>query len=109
MKVYNAADVFVLPSLSVFPIPLWRQWHAVIPSVGFRVGGIPEMNHCQNGYVANYKDAADLAKGIRWALDEADHEEVKKACLTKVAHNYSQQSVAKRYMDIYESMVLPQN
>ena len=111
VKVYNAADVFVLPSLSEnLPNTIMEAMACGIPSVGFRVGGIPEeIDHCQNGYVANYKDAADLAKGIRWALDEADREEVKKACLMKVARNYSQQSVAKRYMDIYESLVLPQN
>jgi glycosyltransferase involved in cell wall biosynthesis len=109
--VYNAADVFVLPSLSEnLPNTIMEAMACGIPSVGFRVGGIPEeIDHCQNGYVANYKDAADLAKGIRWALDEADREEVKKACLMKVARNYSQQSVAKRYMDLYESLVLPQN
>lgn len=111
VSVYNAADVFVLPSLSEnLPNTIMEAMACGIPSVGFRVGGIPEeIDHRQNGYVANYKDAADLAEGIRWALDEADHEEVKKACLQKVARHYSQQSVAKRYMEIYESMVLPQN
>ena len=111
VKVYNAADVFVLPSLSEnLPNTIMEAMACGIPSVGFRIGGIPEeIDHLQNGYVANYKDADDLAKGIRWALDESDTEEVKKACLQKVARHYSQQSVAKRYMEIYESMVLPKN
>lgn len=105
VKVYNAADVFVLPSLSEnLPNTIMEAMACGIPSVGFRIGGIPEeIDHQQNGYVADYRDAADLAKGIRWALDESDKEEVKKACLQKVARNYSQQSVAKRYMEVYEN------
>ena len=31
-----------------------------VPSIGFRVGGIPEMiDHQQNGYVANYRDTEE--------------------------------------------------
>ena len=108
MKVYNAADVFVLPSLSEnLPNTIMEAMACGIPSIGFRIGGIPEeINHQENGYVANYMDAVDLAKGIRWALDEANTEEVRKACLRKVAQHYSQQSVAKRYTDVYECRML---
>ena len=55
-----------------------------------------------NGYVANYRDAADLAKGIHYVLDEANQQSLSSNCLQKVAHNYSQQSVAKRYIEVYE-------
>ena len=108
VKVYNAADVFVLPSLSEnLPNTIMEAMACGIPSIGFRIGGIPEeINHQENGYVANYMDAVDLAKGIRWALDEANTEEVRKACLRKVAQHYSQQSVAKRYTDVYECRML---
>ena len=35
------------------------------PCVGFNVGGISEMiDHKQNGYVAEYKNAVELANGI---------------------------------------------
>jgi len=104
VKIYNAADVFVLPSLSEnLPNTIMEAMACGIPCVGFHVGGIPEeIDHQENGYVATYRDAVDLAKGIRWALDEAPKEEVRKACLRKVAHNYSQQSVAQRYIEIYE-------
>ena len=49
-----------------------------VPSVGFKVGGIPEMiDHQKNGYVANYRDADDLAQGMFWVLEEADAEVLK--------------------------------
>ena len=104
VKVYNAADVFVLPSLSEnLPNTIMEAMACGIPSIGFHIGGIPEeIDHLENGYVATYRDAADLAKGIRWVLDESSKEDVKSACLRKVAHNYSQQSVAQRYIEVYE-------
>lgn len=109
VTVYNAVDVFVLPSLSEnLPNTIMEAMACGVPSVGFRIGGIPEeIDHLENGYVAAYRDATDLAKGIYWALNEADTEEVRKACLTKVNRCYSQQSVAQRYIDVYETTNIP--
>ena len=106
VDIYNAADVFVLPSLSEnLPNTLMEAMACGVPSVGFRIGGIPEeIDHQQNGYVADYCSSEDLARGIWWTLYEADHEAVRKACLQKVAHNYSQQSVANHYLEVYESL-----
>ena len=103
---YNAADVFVLPSLSEnLPNTIMEAMACGVPCVGFRVGGIPEMiDHQENGYVANFRDAADLAKGIHYVLDEADQAALSSNCLQKVAHNYSQQSVAKKYIEVYDKI-----
>jgi glycosyltransferase involved in cell wall biosynthesis len=77
-----------------------------VPCVGFRVGGIPEMiDHLFNGYVANFQDAEDLAKGIHYVLDEADQQALSSSCVQKVAHNYSQQSVANKYIEIYDTIL----
>ena len=104
VKVYNAADVFVLPSLSEnLPNTIMEAMACGVPCIGFNIGGIPEeIDHRKTGYVAAYRDAADLAKGIHWVLFESTADEVSAACLKKVKHNYSQQSVAQRYIDIYE-------
>ena len=73
-----------------------------VPCVGFKVGGIPEeIDHRRNGYVAEYRSAEDLARGIRWILAEADYEELSKNAVQKVVQNYSQQSVALKYLDVY--------
>ena len=103
---YNAADVFVLPSLSEnLPNTIMEAMACGVPCVGFRVGGIPEMiDHQENGYVANFRDAADLAKGIHYVLDEADQAALSSNCLQKVARNYSQQSVAKKYIEVYDKI-----
>lgn len=103
VNVYNAADVFVLPSLEDnLPNTLMEAMACGVPCVGFRVGGIPEeIDHKKNGYVAEYRNAEDLARGIRWILTEADTERLSQNALHKVAQNYSQQSVAMKYLDVY--------
>ena len=81
-----------------------------VPCVAFRVGGIPEeIDHRQNGYVAEYRNAEDLARGIRWILTEADYDELSKNAVHKVAQNYSQQSVALKYLDVYQQAMAFKN
>ena len=103
VDIYNAADVFVLPSLSEnLPNTIMEAMACGVPCVGFRVGGIPEeIDHKRNGYVAEYRSADDLAKGIRWILTEADYEALSQNAVHKVTQNYSQQSVAIKYLDVY--------
>ena len=44
VDVYNACDVFVLPSLSEnLPNTIMEAMACGVPSIGFKVGGIPEM------------------------------------------------------------------
>ena len=104
VDIYNAVDVFVLPSLSEnLPNTIMEAMACGVPCVGFRVGGIPEeIDHKQNGYVADYRSAEDLAWGIRWILTEADYETLSRHAVQKVAQNYSQQSVALKYLDVYQ-------
>lgn len=69
--VYNAADVFVTPSLADnFPTTVLECQSCGTPVVGFDVGGIPDMIRSRdNGYLARYRDPEDLAKGIRFCLE----------------------------------------
>jgi len=104
VRVYNAADVFVLPSLSEnLPNTIMEAMACGVPAVGFNVGGIPEeIDHQKNGYVAAYRDAEDLAHGLRWVLFEAGREQMAQAAISKVAHSYSQSAVAMKYIEVYE-------
>ena len=104
VDVYNAADVFVLPSLSEnLPNTIMEAMACGVPCVAFKVGGIPEeIDHLKNGYVAAYRDANDLAKGIEWVLQKADYEALSQQAVHKVMQCYSQQSVAVKYLDVYQ-------
>ncbi len=111
VEVYSAADMFVLPSLSEnLPNTIMESMACGLPCLGFKVGGIPEMiDHRRNGYVAALRDAADLARGIRWILDEADYETLSRQAVQKVAANYSQRAVALRYIEVYNQAMAFKN
>jgi len=68
--VYNASDVFVTPSLADnLPTTVLESLSCGTAVVGFNTGGIPDMiYHKKNGYIANYKDADDLAEGIKYCI-----------------------------------------
>ena len=106
-SIYNSADVYVLPSLEDnLPNTIMEAMACGVPCVAFRAGGIPEMiEHRRTGYLANFKDAADLAEGMRWTLQDADRDALREEAVKKVARNYSQQSVAMRYIEVYNELI----
>ena len=100
-KIYNAVDAFITPSLQDnLPNTIAEAMSCGTPCVGFDVGGIPEMiNHRENGYVARYRDAADLAEGIRYVLSH----DLRSAASFKAATAYDEASVAQQYINLYSS------
>lgn len=103
VDIYNAVDVYVLPSLEDnLPNTIMEAMACGLPCVGFRVGGIPEMiDHEVNGYVANFKDAEDLARGMMRVLTASDYERLSYNAVHKVLTHYSGRTVAMRYIDVY--------
>ena len=104
VRLYRSADVFVLPSLSEnLPNTIMEAMACGVPCLGFRVGGIPEeIDHQRTGYVARYRDVADLAHGLRWLLYEADSKSLARECVRKVEQCYSQAAVAVQYTEVYQ-------
>jgi glycosyltransferase involved in cell wall biosynthesis len=64
------------------------------------------IDHKQNGYVAEYKNAADLAAGIEWVLENTERLRLPDACVKKVKENYSESVVAKQYISLYNDLLV---
>ena len=107
VALYNAADVFITPSLEEnLPNTIMESMACGTPCVGFNIGGIPEMiDHKVNGYVAGYKDANDLATGITWVLENPQIQTLSRACIDKVEKNYSEKVVAEKYISLYKELL----
>ena len=107
VALYNAVDMFITSSLEEnLPNTIMESMACGTPCVGFEIGGIPEMiDHRVNGYVANYKDAGDLANGIQWVLEHEDRLALSDACVKKVQENYTEEVVAKQYTTLYEKLL----
>lgn len=104
--VYSAADVFITPSLEDnLPNTIMEAMSCGTPCVGFNVGGIPEMiDHQVNGYVAQYKDAEDLARGIEWELSV--QEDLGTKATKKVHMAYAENVISEQYTNLYKSLLL---
>ena len=106
VNVYNAVDLYVTPSLEEnLPTTIMEAMACGVPCVGFNVGGIPEMiDHLHNGYVAEYKSAEDLANGVIWTLNESEYHTLSEEACRKAVSNYSESTVAKKYIDVYNKI-----
>lgn len=106
VEVYNAVDLFAIPSLQDnLPNTIVEAMACGVPCIGFNVGGIPEMiDHLHNGYVADYKNVPDLAAGIHWLLTEGDYDMLSREAARKATSTYGESSVAMQYVSIYNRL-----
>ena len=106
-QLYNAVDLFVTPSLQDnLPNTIVEAMACGVPCVGFDVGGIPEMiSHKQDGYVADYCDSIDFARGIAWCLDESRLGSLRQRARTAALAAYAEPIAASNYLSIYRSLI----
>jgi len=105
---YNAADVFVLPSIEDnLPNTVIESLACGTPVVGFNVGGIPDMlTHKRNGYLADYKSSEDIARGIKWILEDKSRlSRLSKNAREKVLKNYTYEIIGEKYLKLYADLL----
>ena len=102
---FNAADIFLLPSLEEnLPNTIMEAMACGTPSVAFKTGGIPDLiEHMENGYLAEFRSAEDIKDGIVKILsDPALLKKMQMKARKKVEENYSYAMVASKYKSVYE-------
>jgi len=99
----NAADIFVLPSLSEGnPTVMFEALGVGLPFVGTAVGGVPEIITSEDyGLLCKPGDAEDLAENILIALEkEWDREKIR-----KYAEQFTWDNIAKQVVRVYEEVL----
>lgn len=106
-KCYSAADAFITPSLEDnLPNTVMESLACATPVIAFTTGGIPDMvKHMQNGYLAEYENAADLANGIEWLYHRPNKEEVQKAARLSILTDFSEEVIAAEHIHLYETLI----
>lgn len=107
VEIYSMADVLVSPSVEDnLPNIIMEALSCGTPAVAFNTGGIPDMiDHQQNGYLAKLKSAKDLAAGIHEILFYEQAEALAMAARNKVLNNFSNETVATKYIEVYQSVL----
>ena len=104
----NMMDVFVLPSLHEgIPMVLLEALALQRPVVATCVGGIPEIiSQGETGLLAQPADAVSLAESIRQFIEDRSRAvRVGKAGRTRVEKEFNAQIMAKKTMDMYETVL----
>lgn len=106
-KIYNVADVMVVPSLSeVFGQTASEAMACGTPVVAFNCTGIKEVvEHKITGYLAEPYNPEDLANGILWCVENNMLGELSVNARNRVVENYSVERVASMYKILYKSLI----
>jgi glycosyltransferase involved in cell wall biosynthesis len=102
-KCYAAADAFITPSLEDnLPNTVMESLACATPVIAFTTGGIPDMvKHLENGYLAKYKDATDLADGIEWLFLHEDKEAIQKEARKTILNHFAPAVIATQHEELY--------
>jgi glycosyltransferase involved in cell wall biosynthesis len=105
--VYSCADVFVAPSLmDAFGKTIAESMACGTPAVCFDATGPKDIiTHKVDGYKAKPFAGEDLANGIEWVLHVSDYDELCNKAREKVVREFDSIVVAKKYIELYESIL----
>jgi Glycosyltransferase len=105
---YNAADIYVAPSLQDnLPNTVMEAMACGVPVAAFNVGGIPDLiDDGVNGILVELKSSEELAKAIeKILLDENLSKKFSIAARQKILNNFDQKIVAAKYYELYKSIL----
>lgn len=109
-QVYNAADLFAIPSLEDnLPNTALEALACGTPIVGFDSGGIRDIVvHKQTGYLVANTNPDELAQGLQWVLDELGKGKggaFQERCRHKAETCFAPKLQADAYISLYKQML----
>jgi glycosyltransferase involved in cell wall biosynthesis len=108
MRLYSAVDLMVVPSKAEnFPQVMLEAQACGLPSVGFDIGGIPDIIiHQQTGWISKAFDTIDFASGIKWILEDDDrHSILSENARNNVVKKFSPDVIAQQYFNLYNEIL----
>ncbi|PSB59240.1 glycosyltransferase family 4 protein [Chamaesiphon polymorphus] len=105
---YAAADVMIAPSIEeAFGQTASESLACGTPVVVFTNTGLADIvDRQQNGYVADYCDTQDLARGIAWVLEDSErHQRLRVAARHKAEREYAMDVQAHRYLSLFHKIL----
>ena len=106
-KCYAAADAFITPSLEDnLPNTVMESLACATPVIAFKTGGIPDMvKHLENGYLADYQSATDLANGMEWLFLHQDQAALQKEARGTILKRFAPNVVAAQHLALYQTLM----
>ena len=104
--VYQAADIFVCPSVEdAGPMMIPEAMLCGVPVVAFNTGGAPDLiETMKTGYLAAYKDSFDLAQGMYNLLTANNLPTIKINAHEAAVRKHSPSVVVARYLELYKNI-----
>ena len=104
IKLYSACDLLVAPSiLEAFGQVALEAASCNTPAVAFKNTGVEDIvKHKKTGYLANFLDEKDFAKGIDWCL--SDKNSLDKNIRTYVKNKFDIKISVKKYLELYKNL-----
>jgi glycosyltransferase involved in cell wall biosynthesis len=105
--VYSAADILLFPTLADnLPNVVLEAMACGTPVVSFDIGGLSDLvDHQETGFLAKYRDTADLANGMLGIFrDESFLAAASRKAVSKVKGHFDYERQALRYLELYATL-----
>jgi glycosyltransferase involved in cell wall biosynthesis len=106
--VYDALDIFVLSSLcEALPYALLEAMAARLPTIGTRVGGVPEIIvEGETGLIVPPRDANALAAALRRLTESQDlRQRMGEAGRERVVRHFNEREMVRQTLDLYRDLL----
>ena len=108
LKLYNAADIFIQPSIyEGMPLAMLEAQACSVPVISTNFKGVNNIIiNNETGFILKNSSAEDLAEKIDFLFNDRDTlNKMKNQCLKNVHENFTIDSVVRKHLCLYEDVV----